>query len=183
MKALGAVVASGLIASLVGCSSLNVHYDWDTGAEFGSYRAYDWLAQPSGAARDAQEALVRNDLLDQRIKRAVESQLDAKGMRKDTENPDLLVAYHTGVQEKVNVTDWGYRYGDAYWGWGGRQLDVQQYTQGTLILDLVDAETMNMVWRATVSEALESNPSPDRVERRINEVVAEMLKAFPPSRK
>jgi hypothetical protein len=182
MKTVIAIFPLCLMLLGSGCSSLNVNYDWDTDADFNSYFTYTWLPQPTSGGGDVQAAIARNDLIDQRIKRAVESQLDQKGMRKQDENPDLLIAYHTGVQDKVNITDWGYRYGDAYWGWGGRQIDVQQYTEGTLVLDLINASGMNLIWRASVSLALEANPSPQRVDQRINEIVAKMLSKYPPKR-
>lgn len=169
-----------MLALMSGCSSINVNHDWDTGANFASFFTYDWLPQPTPTGGGVQSAVARNDLLDQRIKRAVESQLSQKGLRQQADQPDLYIAYHTGVQDKVSVTDWGYRYGDAYWGWGGRQIDVQQYTEGTLVLDLISAENMNLVWRASVSLTLEENPSPARIDQRVNDVVAKMLSKYPP---
>jgi hypothetical protein len=180
MRRLSTVLLMCLAILLSGCSSLSVNYDWDNEAAFPSYRTFAWVQQGTMPVGDAQAALARNSLLDQRIKRAVNTQLEGKGMRLDEQNPDLLCAYHTGVQEKVNVTDWGYRYGDAYWGYGGRNLDVTQYTEGTLIIDLIDANTTQLVWRASASKVIDDNVSPEKAEYEINNIVKEMLKPYPP---
>ena len=74
---------------------------------------------------------------------------------KRSKTPDFRVALHTGQQSKVRVTDYGYGYGVGRWGGGG--LDVYQYQEGTLILDVVDAKTKKLMWRGTAIGVV--NPS------------------------
>jgi hypothetical protein len=113
----------------------------------------------------------------------VEAELQGRGMTADTENPDLLLVYHTGVDSKINVTDWGYTYPTRYGGWyGDRDVDVYQYEEGTLIVDLIDAKTHQLVWRGTATKTLEDNPSPERMEQNLREVVGKMFASYPPSK-
>ena len=99
-----------------------------------------------------------------------------------SDNPDLLVVYHIGTQEKIQVTDWGYRYSDYYWGYGGRQIDVYQFTEGSLVIDLVDAETTNLVWRGTGTGVVDQDQkSPEEMQARANEVINKIMKSFPPN--
>ena len=167
---------------LAGCSSVNVDYDWDTDAFFPGYKTFAWIEQSNESSGEAQEALARNSLLDQRVKKAVNASLEAKGISLVDTNPDMLVVYHTGVQDKINVTDWGYRYGDAYWGYGGRNIDVTQYTEGTLVLDLIDASNTQLVWRAIATKVIEQNVSPQQMEKNINDIVRKMLDPYPPKK-
>jgi hypothetical protein len=107
--------------------------------------------------------------------------MEERGIAK-SDNPDLLVVYHIGTQEKIQVTDWGYRYSDYYWGYGGRQIDVHQFTEGTLVIDLIDAESKNLVWRGTGTGAVEkSQRSPEEIQAKIDEVVHKIMKSFPPN--
>jgi hypothetical protein len=169
--------AAALLAA--GCSSVSTSFDYDTEADFSQLRTFAWMPSDQPAGSGAQQARLSNDLFTQRLRRAVNANLEAKGYSIDTEDPDFVVVYHTGVQDKVNVTNWGYTYG-PYWGPWGQSVDVHQYTEGTLIIDFIDWETKNLIWRGTAQKALSNRPDPDRVESVLQEIVDKTLKPFPP---
>ena len=183
MKFTGTLIAAVLLAVVAGCgTSIQTNYDYDVNANFENYRTYDWIPLPDTLPNNAQDAQTHNSLLDQRIKNHVNAALKEKGMTLDTNTPDMLVVYHVGVQDKVQVTDWGYRYSDYYWGWGGRDIDVYNYEQGTLILDFVDAATKKLVWRGAGSVALGSNPNPQKQDELVGKVVGKIMSRYPPKR-
>jgi len=78
--------------------------------------------------------------------------MEAKGYSNITDNPDILIYPHASTKEKISVTDWGGGYG-GWWGtgpygWGyGSRIDVRQYTEGYLILDIVTPKDKQLVWR------------------------------------
>lgn len=88
--------------------------------------------------------------------------------------------YHLGTQEKIQATSYGYSYYPYHYGYGGHRVDIYQYTEGTLILDLVDAQTEQLVWRGYATDTLEQNPSPEKVESRLDEAFHRMLSNYPP---
>jgi len=139
------------------------------------------MSVPDSLHAAAQEAQAQNGLVDNRIRRAIASGLAAKGIMADDENPAFLVVYHTGAEDKVSVTDWGYLYGPGPWGYNGRDIDVRQYTKGTLIIDFVDAGTRELVWRGAATRTLDPNANQEQRGRTINEAVAGLLKSWPPS--
>ncbi|NIA31356.1 MAG: DUF4136 domain-containing protein [Actinobacteria bacterium] len=170
------------------CSSISVKHDYDKEANFAVLKTFDWIAQPGNAFGNVDAARARNDLLDSRIKNAVNSQLAAKGYRQDSANPDFLIAYHTGLKDKVNVSSYGYGYyprGRYYGGWGGtgNYVDVHQYEEGTLILDFIGAQDKQLIWRGAATKALESKPTPEKIEKNINKVISKILYKFPPNGK
>jgi hypothetical protein len=178
------VVALVCIAALaVGCSSVSINHDWDKDAPFPDYQTYQWLEVENtpvpGNARTAQQS---NDLFKQRVRRAVNAELDKKGLTLVDSDPDLLVVFHTGVEQKINVTDWGYRYSYDYWGWGGRQIDVYQYEEGTLIVDLIDARAQELVWRGSGSRTVDPNWSPEKTDHVVQDAVKKMFTKYPPPR-
>jgi len=179
------VLVMGLALSLFlsGCSTITVNYDYDTTTNFGEFRTYKWAPDPSDATQvqNAADASQRSGLLSNRIKSAVEYELNAKGMTKTDGAADLLVVFHLGTQEKIAVTDWGYGYSNYYWGYGGRQMDVYQYQEGQMIIDLVQDQTHNLVWRGTGRGVVDqSTKSPEEMQARINDVVAQIMANFPP---
>jgi hypothetical protein len=166
---------------LTACSQYDIKYDYDLDSNFAAYRTYAWIPQQIDAGgTSANVAMQRNTLLDKRVREAVDANLAAKGLTKNEETPDLRVVYHTGMQNKVDVTDWVYSYAGSYWGWAGRDIDVYNYTEGTLIVDLVKSDTKALTWRGSATGVVDPGRSPEQVQETINEVVAKIFENYPP---
>ncbi len=175
-----------LLVSLlsIACSSMSFNHDWDRDADFASYRTYAWLDQSNDpASGNAQLARRQNSLLTKRVRTAADVELGQKGLTINTDSPDLLLVFHTGLQDKVNVTDYGYRYSYDYWGWGGRNIDVYQYTEGTLIIDMIDRNTHELVWRGSATATMDEQASSQKREETIAKAVMGILEKYPPQQK
>lgn len=180
VKILGLALVAVLTVGLAGCSSLTVNYDYDTNVDWAKYKTYAWLGSGGGADGDAAANPMSSGLIDQRIRSSVEWEMEQRQI-KPSDDADCFVVYHTGAQDKIQVTDWGYRYSDYYWGYGGRQVDVYQYTEGTLVIDIIDAETKNMVWRGVGQGVIDQTQrTPEEVQERIDGVVNKIMESFPP---
>ncbi len=184
-RILRTLFAALILALLAGCSTLSVNYDYDDNFDFVQYKTYMWMDRPNVAPANAQHALETSDLLDGRIRNSIAGELSARGMSESAENPDFLVVHHVGAKEKIQVTDWGYSYSNHYWGgYGNRQIDVYQFTEGTLIIDIVDASSKALVWRGSGTGVVEkARPTPEKQQAKLNEVVFKIMKSFPPQGK
>ncbi len=183
MSRVRVVGALCVVAATVGCSSsITINHDFDPDADFTRFKTYAWIAQPASVVGDAAAVRQSNTLLDKRIKEAVDRELAKEGLTIDANVPDLVVAYHTGVENKVDVTDWGYTYGSYYYGYPRRDVTVDQYQQGTLIVDLIEQKTMELVWRGSAEATLAENPTPEKMEQRINQAVGMMFQKYPPKK-
>jgi hypothetical protein len=174
------------IALLAGCSSgYDIKYDYDMQQNFSQFHTYNWIEKTvTNANGSATQAMQTNSLLDKRIKSAVDAQMTAKGFTLTTDNPDVLLNYYVGLKDKIDVTDWGYTYAGSYWGGGlGRNVDVYQYTEGTLIVDMVDAANHALAWRGSATGVVEPGSPPEKVQARINDVTARIFKNYPPKGK
>jgi hypothetical protein len=177
VKILSLVLALGLLA---GCSSLTVNYDYDTNVDWAKYETYAWMGGQNNAPQDPSSPLMDSGLLDKRIRSAVEWEMEQREM-KPADDPDVLVIYHLGSEDKLQVTDWGYRYSDYYWGYGGRQIDVYEYTQGTLVIDVIDAESKNMIWRGIGQKVIDQTQrSPEEVQEKIDQIINKIMASYPP---
>src|SRR5690348_12729362 len=78
--------------------SQHVDHDFDHGIDFRKYKTYGFTA--GTCINDGQKS-TENDMMDQRVYRAVGSQLNAKGLRQSTDNPDLLITYTAGAKKKT----------------------------------------------------------------------------------
>lgn len=176
----------------VSCATVNITYDFDQEANFAVIRTYDWLPLP--------EKPYDNELTIKRIKYAVNRELQAKGLRATQEKPDILLAIRGGKEKRVETQEWGYGYDDRdsyYYNWGPhhpwgyrepsgrdrfeyrRGTDTYEYEVGTLILDFIDSEKKELIWRGTASGVID----PGNTAEQINEVVRKILVNFPPPQK
>jgi Domain of unknown function (DUF4136) len=154
-----------LVAALVGCASAHVDTDWDRGVRFADYHTYAWMDTPQ------MQAMQRGTLFDRRLRSAVEGQLSAKGFRKSDAggDPDVLLVYHVGAQDKIDVQRWGY---------AGRRWDVRQYREGALVIDIVDARSRSLVWRGTATDEVSGS---DGAGQKLEKAVQKMFARFPPA--
>jgi hypothetical protein len=119
--------------------------------------------------------------MDRRIRAAIERELAGKGIQATSGTPDLIVAYSTRTQQRTQVYDSGYA-GYGYWGWRGSYwrpstIDVYQYEEGTLIVDLIDAARKRLVWRGKAVAVVGDYAGS---EQRINEAVQKLFESYPP---
>jgi Domain of unknown function (DUF4136) len=175
-----ALVAAG--ALLAACSTVTVTTDYDRSAPFAKYTSYALAPAAYGQTLSpSAEAALRDSL---------RAQLAARGIRETAPaKADLDVVRHVFLRERLAVqqyTDWGYGYhgtwpyGFGHYGmWAGAPrtyTDVTQYTEGTLVLDFVDARTKKLVFRG-VGKAVVGGPESNA--RKIQEAVAKMVAQLP----
>lgn len=168
-------------AFAAGCQSgPEVRADSDPGANLASYRTFaffdDVSKQPSGYTT----------MLASRLKSATQRELETRGLRMDSNAPQLLVNFHVNVQERTDVQStptaggfYGYRAG-LYGMWPGYPQDVHttHYKQGTLAIDLVDATKRQLVWQG-VAEGRINKSAIENPESAIDTVVGEIFKKYP----
>ncbi len=169
-----------LIVSLSSCSSVRVASDYDNKADFNTYKTFAFFKTGIDKAEIS-------DLDKRRILRAIETQLLSKGFTK-SENPDLLVSIFTKSHQRVSVYNnawgwgnWGWGGFGPGWGWGWNQPMVSTSTQGSLFVDLIDANKKELVWQGTGSGYLARNTA--QKEARIKEFVSKIMEKYPPEPK
>lgn len=164
-----------LVLVMTSCSSVKVATDYDREVNFNQYQTYAFFKPGIDKAEIS-------DLDKKRILRAIDSEMQQKGLTK-SENPDVLVSIFTKTKENVNIYNnpYGYGYGWGWhpWYWGSGHNTINRTTEGTLYIDLVDADRKELVWQGMGTAALASKV--DKKQERINEIVREIMEKYPPS--
>ena len=170
---------AGLAAALVGCSGITYNQDYDPDASFTTLKSYSWVeaADPSQVDRGVAPLVAR------RVNRAIDENLENKGYNKlESGTPDFMVNWYVGTDQKISVST--YSTGWGYYGWyGGTTTQVNQWTEGTLVVDIIDTKSKELIWRGWAKGALSENPSSEEVTRAVNEVISGILQPFPPGDK
>ena len=161
-----------------GCATTRYDWDFDPGIDFEAYQTFDWLAPPGTVVSD-REAF---PLLTLRLKRAFEHELRAIGYEKVDEDPDFLVAFHAAAGRRLTrtyFTAWGFRYPPRRLPrWRTGVVIMDDYEEGSLILDIIDADTEELVWRGVATGFPFGGGTPDRA--RAEEAARAILEGFPP---
>ncbi len=173
MKSARLLLTLFIVIGVVSCSSISsvrVAYQYDPGAEFTSFRSYDWFPVPRNNARYA--------LIVKQIKGAMDRQLAAEGFEMMPGDPQLLIALHGGIQARLDYNEWEYIH-ETYEAYAEtRRLDFMKYTDDMLIFDFIDAKTGQLIYRATVTAFITIEPSPEEIEDKINEAVRQVVDKF-----
>jgi len=162
--------------TVTGCATIHVNSFLERGTDFSRYRTYNWAA--SNALSTGDPRLDNNSFFQERVQADVEKELATRGFEKMTaaRTPDLLLQYHAAVHQEVDNdgVDRGYDYCEA----NGCRPFV--YETGTLVLDLIDARTHTLVWRAWADGALDGAvDSQAMMEQRIDDAVTRILEKLP----
>jgi len=152
---------------VVSAAAQSVQSDFDRSFRFSNLKTFSFAIQRRGA----NDPLAGDTLNDGRIRSGLQSQLNANGFRMETEMPDFVIAYYVTTKNKLSVQDYGY--GPPRW-FGSRDIRVNQYSEGTLMVDFIDVKTNQVVWRGRASGTLELKG----VDKKISKSTEKLIKQF-----
>jgi hypothetical protein len=190
MKLLKRMALAGLTVALVSSpvSAQKVTYDFDRARDFTQFRSF---ALKAGEPSD-------NPLVDRRVDEAICASLTARGLVEVQDNPDVFVVPSRSTETRQQVTSyntgwpyyggwyggWGYG-GWGYWGpawnWGTTYVDVRDLRYDTLVIDIQDAKTGELVWRGTGTRRVHSHWKADDIDKKVQKTVAKIMSNFPPT--
>lgn len=165
-----------LVAVMASCSSVQTSYDYDKQADFSKYKTF---AFSEDALNLPIEQLNRD-----RILKAVETELTAKGFTKSA-TPDVLIDLQVKAKQETEAvaTNTGGYYGGRYGfagGYGTTRVDYNEYTVGSLFINMVDKKTDKIVWQGRGSKTIDENASAEKRDMNINNGVKAIFMKYPP---
>ena len=171
------ILAVVILASAPFVNAQKVTVKYDKAAPFAGYKTYLFSSE-KGA---------RNPLVSQMIVDAVERELNARGLTKVQENPDLRISFlaATGMNIQTGEVNFGYNVNPAYEGLVPMGSATWEVVTGTLLIDLFDNKTDRVVFRGTAKDALDRAPSANMaadaklVAKKIDNGVAKIFKKYP----
>ena len=128
-------------------------------------------------------------LIGSRVETAIIDELSAKGIQLvEPDTADVLVRLMVVTQNKQDIRTYDRHYGGgAYdcWRCGmypqrATEVQVRNYTEGTLVIDLIDAKMDRAVWHAISRGKLGKHKSPEERKANVKAVVGNILANFPP---
>ena len=128
-----------------------------------------------------------SDLDNDRVIKSLNATLTSKGLTQvAAQQADMLVKYLLVTQDKTKIRT--YNTG-VYNCWRCRglhypmhasttQIDVKEYVEGTLIIDIVDPKINKSVWRSVVTKAVKGKVPVEERQAKVQELIDAMLATF-----
>jgi hypothetical protein len=164
--------------------SLKVSSDYDKNVDFGKYKTFALYN-----AENIHDAI--SELNQARIYAAIRNEMAKKGYVESTGSPELLVNTTAILQDRSSVssttTGGAYMYGSVYrpYSWGPgvsyTNYDVRHYKDGSLIIDIIDAQSKKLLWQGTGNKEIDA-PIKDP-DTNIPKAIAAIMDEFPPGKK
>ena len=169
-------LALATLATLAACAPYAARSDFDPTADFTRYKTYAHVPPPE---RGQGGRVPVNPSLDAQIRAALDRELPARGFVKaEGASPDLLVGYYLVVRDRV---DWTFVNTYWGWGWGGVSPVPYTYSEGTLVVDLVDATSRRLVWLGWTFADVDPLGDPTQTQELVDPAVATILENYPPA--
>lgn len=182
--------AAGIMAGfiLTSCAS-TAHIEKDDTIDFSRYKSYTWVDKDGEGTDDANR---KNDLMEQRIRAAVNTELQKSGWKEVKNKPDLLLSYDVLVEratESVNnpvysrpftrlvFNPYTRRYTTIYYPsqFMGYDRDQREVKEGTVTITMIDAKTDKTVWQGWTTDQVNSR---NLTSKEIQNSVRSIFKKF-----
>jgi len=158
-----------LVALAATAAAQQVNTDYDKHLDFSQFHTYSWV-----------KVMTENPLWQQRIRDAVDKQLEAKGWQRVETGGDVALTAVGAAKDQQEYQTFYNGLGPG-WRWGGfgneATTTVVNYRVGTLVLDMYN-DRKELIWRGTSQDTLADNP--EKNEQKLDKAVRKMFEHFPP---
>jgi hypothetical protein len=136
----------------------DVTSDFDRDIDLSAVKTFRFADQ---SMRHPKDALFGDELAAKRMRNGIRESFAAIGLQETSSNPDVIVAFYASLDQKRKIVTTGY--GRPGWLGVGRQTAwAEEYTDGTAVIDLLDPETGEVIWRGRVSGTITLNNADKR---------------------
>lgn len=171
-------------AALFSISSFaqKVTVDVDENTDFSKFQSYTFLGWQDNSDQ------IMNDFDKKRLRESFQSEFEARKLEMAETNGDIAISLYIVVSLETSTTAYtnyyggtGYRYGWRGRGWGNgystTTYSENDYLKGTLVMDVFDGETKELIWQGVATGTIKEKP--EQREKHLPKVVAKLMKKFP----
>jgi hypothetical protein len=158
----GAIVLAFILAS---CGA-TAHVEKDDNADFSRYRTFAWIDKDGEGKNDRNRS---NDLTEQKMREAVNKELEKTGWKEAKNRPDVLLSYDVLVERSTKESSspvysrpysrliynpYTRRYSTIYYPSElmGYERDERPIKEGTVTISMIDTKTDKTVWQGWTTD-------------------------------
>jgi len=156
--------------------------DYDKSIDFTTYKTYSFIGWQDDSDK------IMNDFDKERLREAIEAEMEAKGLKRLDSGGDMLVSLFIVIDKKTSLTaysnyygnmGYGYRRGGMGWGNGysTTSYSENEYLKGTLVFDMFDSQSEELIWQGVATGTI--NSKPQKREKSIPKAIHKLMKKYP----
>lgn len=125
------------------------------------------------------DPMLVNSITNEALRSTIVDAFTSRGYALDPRNPDFNVAYYASARERLDVTMWDYGYPGRWGGWGPRPTytTARPFTEGTVIIDVIDSRNNELLWRGRGVSRVSDEPG--EFQNDLREAVSAIIGKFP----
>lgn len=179
---------AAVVFLLASCAT-STHIEKDDTVNFSDYKTFAWIDKDGNGKQDKNH---QNDLTEQRIKDAVNKELNKSGWKETRNRPDVLLSYDVLVERSTKESTspvysrpftrlvynpYTRRYATIYYPsqFVGYERDERPIREGTVTISMIDAKTDKTVWQGWTTDEVNSR---NLTSREIQNSVRSIFKKF-----
>ncbi|WP_299013371.1 DUF4136 domain-containing protein [uncultured Photobacterium sp.] len=171
---MSAVIRTIVLSCTIAACSTDVVTDYNVQLNYSKFKTYQFAPRPANSVITLDSARVEN---------AIASELGNKGLEQTESTADLTIRHY--IQQQSDFRSYGTSIG---FGYGYRNVGVaysapsqfREYQYGKLVVELIENNNNNVIWRAISQRKLTENMTPSSREEFIDEQIFKMFKNYPP---
>jgi hypothetical protein len=169
------VLALAIVAG-PGSALASTHSDYTKSFPLKTLKTFEFKQQH----RISRDPLADNDIWANDVRDAIRADLDGHGLVEATSGqPDFYVAFYVGLRDRYDINSVGYGlpfrrgFRSGWWGWPtGYDVWAVPYTESTVIVDLIDAHTNQLVWRGYDTDTLNAGHPDKTLTKAVDNVLS-----------
>jgi hypothetical protein len=158
----------GFVFLLASCAP-TAHIEKDDNANLSNYKTFSWIDKDGKEKNDRNK---NNDLTEQKVRQAVNKELEKEGWRDAKNNPDILLSYDVLVERSVKeqsdarysrpftrtfYNPYSRRFFNVYYpsqfmGYENREINTRE---GTVTITMIDAATEKTIWQGWATDEVD----------------------------
>src|SRR5262245_60492950 len=170
----------GLMLGAASPAFASAHSDYTKSFPLQTLKTFEFKPQH----RISRDPLANNDIWANDVRAAIREDLSSHGLVEVTNgHPDFMVAFYVGLQDRYDIDAVGYGFPvhhgfrSGWWGWPrGYDAWAVPYTESTLIVDVIDAHTNQLVWRGYDTDTLNAGKADKMLTKAVDNVLSRFYK-------
>lgn len=171
------IIALGLLLLAHPALGQKIKVDYDKTTNFSKFKTYTWV--PGIPAR--------NPLVSQMITESVDRELVSRGLTRKEAGGDIEILFTAATEFDLQVPSGNYGNAAVLSVQTGIATRGQAYDvrKGTVLVDMLETSTKNIIWRGSAQETLTQSPTGDmakdaqKVEKLVKRAVEKMFRKYP----
>jgi hypothetical protein len=127
----------------------------------------------------AYDPMVNNSLANRALRQTVANEFEALGYVDVEWSPEFVVAVYATTHARLDPGIWayGYLYWPQWWSMTIPDQTLTTFDEGTVVVDVVDPETLELLWRGSARASIGSDPLENA--KQVVTIAAAIIDRFP----